>query len=288
MHENVKSMLKRYSCTTGRDYKNALKEIIQEIALFGLWRTKFFEHTAFYGGTALRVLYGLDRFSEDLDFSLLKPDPAFDLSRFENGLRNEIESFGFTIEIGNKVKQNERSVRSAFIKANTRMHMLRIGAPESIQDMCQSGEQLKIKFEVETDPPPGFQIETIAVTQPLPFAVRSYTLPSLFAGKLHALLCRQWGRRVKGRDWYDFVWYVGRKVPVDIAFLDAKMRQSGSRKEGAPLKLAELIQLICERSETLDIDLAKDDVFRFIDDPRSIEVWSPQFFQQIAQQMHAL
>src|SRR5271165_7562310 len=112
-------MLNRYKCETRPQFERALKEILQELALVGLWRSRFFEHAAFYGGTALRVLYGLDRFSEDLDFTLLKPDPNFDFTPFLDGIRKELASFGFELEIAQKMKTTETSIISAFMKMNT-------------------------------------------------------------------------------------------------------------------------------------------------------------------------
>ena len=140
MNEAVDQMLKRYNCSTSADYYNALKEIVQEFALFGLWRHKFFEHAAFYGGTALRILHGLNRFSEDLDFSLILPDPAFRLENYESGIRRELEAFGFTLEVEVKQKNRETAVQSAFLKGNTLEHLLKVWNASAI---CQTFIQMK-------------------------------------------------------------------------------------------------------------------------------------------------
>lgn len=285
MHERIKQMLAKYDCMSGKDYRSALKEIIQEIALFGLWRSKFFEHAAFYGGTALRILYGLDRFSEDLDFSLLQPQEGFNLRKYEASLINEIQSFGLRVEVETKLKSSETTVQSAFIKANTLIHLLKVEVPKDIQKTVQAEEKLKIKFELETDPIPGFETESKVLTQPLPFTVRSYKLPYLFAGKMHALLCRDWGRRVKGRDWYDFVWFIGRDVPVATNYLEQKMRASDHWTREESLTIESLSELVCDQANKMDLRRAQEDVIRFVNDPRSIEVWSPEFFVQLAQQL---
>src|SRR5258708_11206041 len=104
MHYAIEQMLKKYNCCSQLDYLNSLKEIFQEIALLGLWRAKFYEKAAFYGGTALRILYGLDRFSEDLDFTLLKNTKNFDLSPYNQAIADELSSFGFKVSVETKIK----------------------------------------------------------------------------------------------------------------------------------------------------------------------------------------
>ena len=207
MNEAIVRMLDRYQCRRVEDYVRALREILQEVALLGLWRSKFFEKAAFYGGTALRILYGMDRFSEDLDFSLLKPISDFDLSRYLGALEREIRSFGFEVSVTKREKTAESPVQSAFLKADTLKHLLVIETAEEVARQIPRGQVMKIKIEVDTDPPPGFDTENKFLLHPIPFSVRAFVLPDLFAGKMHAVLCRQWKSRVKGRDWYDLVWY---------------------------------------------------------------------------------
>src|SRR5271157_4585321 len=207
MNEAIARMMARYDGRRREDYVRALREILQEIALLGLWRSKFFEKAAFYGGTALRILYGLDRFSEDLDFSLLEPKPDFDLSKYCVALQTEMRSFGFEVTIESKEKRRQSAVQSAFIKSNTLKQLVVIETAEELVRTVPRGQVLKIRLEVDTVPPPGFSTEVKYLLHPIPFPVKSYTLPDLFAGKRHALLCRRWKTRVKGRDWYDFVWF---------------------------------------------------------------------------------
>ena len=192
MNPAISSMLEKYNCQTRQDYENALKEIVQEIALLGLWRAKFFEHAAFYGGTSLRILYGIDRFSEDIDFSLLEPQKDFALKPYLDAVEKELGAMDFNVEIAERMKNIETAIDSAFIKAGTKEHLLKIDVPEEISERIHRNEQIKIKLEVDTDPPGGFETEAKTLLQPIAFSVRSYKQPDLFAGKIHAVLARGW------------------------------------------------------------------------------------------------
>ncbi len=225
-------MLNRYDCQTRDDYVNALREILQELALLGLWRGKFFEHAAFYGGTALRVLYGLDRYSEDLDFSLLRPSPTFHLGVFGDALLREIRSFGFDVDFEPRERPARTRIGSAFLKANTYRQWLVIETGDELLRGLPAGKTLKIKLEVDTDPPGGFETETRYLLQPIPFGLRVYRLPDLFAGKLHAVLCRKWQSRIKGRDWYDLVWYAARHPHVNLVAASARPAGGCRRTSG--------------------------------------------------------
>jgi len=278
----IASMLVRYERRSADDHVNALREILQEIALCGLWRAKFFEHAAFYGGTALRVLYGLDRFSEDMDFSLLVPAEDFDLVSYCGAVEEELRAWGFPATVKVKRKTAQSAIESVFLKANTRQLLLTIESGE-IASAIHGRRQLKIKLEVDTDPPPGFSTETKFLLQPIPFSVKAYDPPSLFAGKMHAVLCRGWGTRVKGRDWYDLVWYVGRGTPLDLGHLEARMRQSGHYSDDAALDESALRSLLGSRIEGLNILAARSEVERFLPDPATVKVWSKEFFLAIAE-----
>jgi predicted nucleotidyltransferase component of viral defense system len=281
MNDAIRTWLERYTCRTREDYANALREILQELALLGLWRARFFEHAAFYGGTALRVLHGLDRYSEDLDFSLLRPTPGFSLEEYGEALRREIGSFGFEVQFDRHGKTRATAIESAFLKTNTLREMIRIEASEALLRGIHPAAQLKIKLEVDTDPPGGFETEVRYLLQPIPFSVRVYALPDLFAGKLHAVLCRKWGGRVKGRDWYDLVWYAGRHPEANIAHLEQRMRQSGDWTEAGRLDLDRLRRLLLEAVARLDIDQARAEVAPFVRDRRALEVWSAEFFADV-------
>lgn len=281
MQTAVKTMLKRYNCQRTGEYIHAIQEILQEIALLGLWRSKFFEHSAFYGGTALRILYGLDRFSEDLDFSLLQTNKNFQLHKYLAVLEKEIQAFGFNVTIKQKSKSSHSPIQSAFLKTDTAGALLVITSDELISQNVPAGQILKIKIEVDTEPPSGFNTETKYLLHPLSFGIRTHTLPDLFAGKMHAILCRQWKNRVKGRDWYDLVWYVANYPRLHLDHLEKRMRQSGHWLREEPLGKNELMDLLTNVIETLDVEQAKRDVIPFIHDTDTLKVWSREFFQDI-------
>ena len=287
MNAALQSMLARHEPKSLADHENALKEIVLELALLGLWRSKFYEHAAFYGGTALRIFHGLARFSEDIDFSLLTPDPDFDLDPHLEAVRAELAAFGFTFRVERKSKRIDTAVESAFIKGETRINLLHIGTPDYLRESLPRLQQVRVKLEVDTDPPPlaGYEVKTLLV--PIPFQVKLFNLPCLFAGKLHALLCRKWKQRVKGRDFHDLVWYVGRKVTCNLAHLQARMEQTGHWKAGKPLNLVELRSLLNERFAQIDFDQAQDDVRPFIKDAAELDLWSRDFFQSLTDQVQA-
>lgn len=279
MNEAVQQMLSRYKCHSSLDYENALKEIIQEIALLGLWRAKFFEKAAFYGGTALRILYGLDRFSEDLDFSLLKQDGNFELSKYNKAVQIELQSFGFDVNVDTKQKTFDSNIKSAFIKTGTKKQMLKIQVPEQIVRRIHQDHSLKVKIEVDIDPPGDFATEVKPLLVPIPFNVNTFQQPDLFAGKLHAILCRNWGSRVKGRDWYDLVWYIGHKIPVRIKHLKTRLAQT--KKEEIKLDRDKIISMLNDKITAVDLKNAKYEVRPFLRDADSVAVWSKEFFKEI-------
>ena len=281
MHEAVARMLSKYECRGLNDYINALREILQDIALLGLWRSKFFEKAAFYGGTALRVLYGLDRFSEDMDFSLLEPLDSFDIMSYIAFLERETKGFGFDIRVERIDKAIHTPVQSAFLKADTRNQLLVIETGEEILKAIPKGQILKIKLEVDTDPPPGFETQARYLLQPIPFSVRAFMLPDLFAGKMHAILCRRWKSRVKGRDWYDLVWYAANHPELHLYHLEQRMRQTGDWKEDAPLTSEGFKDMLIHTINSLDVDQTRKEVEPFIRDPENLSIWSHEFFLDI-------
>jgi predicted nucleotidyltransferase component of viral defense system len=287
MNQAVIEMLNRYQIRSPAEGEHALKEIIQEIALLGLHRANFFEKAAFYGGTALRILYSLPRFSEDLDFSLFTPDPDFSLKPYFSAVERELAAYGFQVSIEGVNKRVKTEVESAFIKAQTNIHFLKIQSLRSFGPKMQTNAKLQIKFEVDTDPAQSFQIETRYLLAPTSFPVISLKKPDLFAGKIHALLFRQWRNRVKGRDFYDFVWYLKESVPVRLDYFREKAIQSGHAKKGDFQTLAQLKAAITKRFSTIDFASAKSDVSPFIKDQAELEVWSKDFFVQITERLKA-
>jgi hypothetical protein len=280
-------MLDRYACKTQDDHVNALREVLQQIALLGLWRGKFFEHAAFYGGTALRVLHGMDRYSEDLDFSLLKPAEAFSLDAYGEALRRELGSFGFEVSFESRERTPASAIESAIPKANTLQGLIVIKAGEDLTHRMHANQVLKIKLEVDTHPPGGFETESRVVLLPVPFAVRVYSLPDLFAGKMHALLCRKWKTRVKGRDWYDLVWYLGHHPRLRLSHLEMRLRQSGDWAGAAPMTRPDLLDRLHAAIRQLNVTQARQEIDRFVRDKSSLALWSREFFLEIVERIEA-
>lgn len=285
MHPSIQQLLDRYSLTTSAQAIQALREIIQEIALVGLYRSKFFDKAAFYGGTALRILYGLDRFSEDLDFSLLAQATNFDLSPYNQAIANELNAFGFDVTVETKLKNIDSQIESAFIKANTAKELIHINLGGFTLSGIPKDAKIKIKLEVDTNPPEGFHTEIQFLNDPLPIPLRVYEPSSLFAGKMHALLCRNWKNRIKGRDWYDFIWFVRRKIPLDLQHLEYRMIQSKHLSQKEKLNAEHFYQLLNTKINSLDIDNALNDITPYVQDPAILEIWSTDFFRSFAEKI---
>ncbi|MBP1766909.1 MAG: hypothetical protein H6P98_1024 [Candidatus Aminicenantes bacterium] len=282
MNEAIRQILAAYEIRSVEDSLRALREVMQEIALLGLWRSKFFENAAFYGGTALRVLYGLDRFSEDLDFSLLEKRKDFDLADYSGALKRELASFGFAVEIENRPKPASAAIQSAFLKADTRTQMITVEFERGLVQQVPRNQVLKIRLEVDTDPPPGFSTEIRYLLRPIPFAARTFSLPDLFAGKMHAVLCREWKSRVKGRDWYDLIWFAAYHPELHLAHFEQRMRQTGHWQGVAPLTPGDLRDLLAKRIDKVDIDQIRREVEPFVKDAAALAIWSKEFFLDVA------
>ena len=278
----IEQMLSNYEITSEADLINALKEVFQEIALLGLYQGGFFEKAAFYGGTALRILHGLPRFSEDLDFTLLEKNSDFNLERYFDFIIDEFEALGIKIEIAKKEKKDFASdIASAFLKNGTAIHTLKIEANnvENILNGVHSGKKLKIKFEVDINPPLKFQTESKTLLLPKTFNVITMTLPNLYAGKMHAVLCRKWASRVKGRDWYDFEWYVKRNTPLNLIHLQERMLESCDLDKNINLDEKLFKEFMYKRIDELDINGAIKEVSPFIKDKSGFEFWSKEYFK---------
>ncbi|MFW5707818.1 MAG: nucleotidyl transferase AbiEii/AbiGii toxin family protein [Bacteroidota bacterium] len=262
-------MLARYSPGTDDEMRNATREIMQQITLAGLYRGGFFNNAAFYGGTCLRIFYGIERFSEDMDFSLLESNPDFDLSEYFGSIKNEFKMAGKEVVIEKKQKKINAQIESAFLKEETEIYNLSFSA----------GQKIKIKIEVDVNPPPGFSTEYKLLLMPFSFMTRCYSLPSLFAGKLHALLYRDWKTRVKGRDWYDLVWYVRQEVEVDVPHFFERARQSGHIDDYPVVE--NIKDLLRKKIRSTSMDRVKADIQPFIRNPAEVEIYSADFFIQL-------
>ncbi len=274
-------MLEKYDIKSLEDKKNALKEILQEIALLGLFRGNFFSKAALYGGTALRIFYGLDRFSEDLDFSLIEADKKFDLYNYLSFIERELGAYGFEMKVEQKITTNQSDIMSAFIKGNTLVNLLKIKPEKNNILQINHSEQLKIKLEVDINPPQYGEYEVKYLLNPIPFSVKLFSESSLFAGKIHALLCRPWKNRIKGRDLYDYTWYLAKNSPLNLKHLEARMKASGHLAQTLSLTKQDLLEMLMKKFSLIDYNQAKQDVLPFIKDSESLQVWSKDFFDSI-------
>lgn len=287
MNGVVDQMLARLKRATADDQKKAIKRTVQEIALRGLSRAGFFQKAAFYGGTALRIFYDLDRFSEDLDFSLLESDPNFKLVDWLPSVEEELRRYGFRFKSEIKVKSPPSAIQTGFVKGNAREHILICYADEKTARSVAGTETIKVKIEVDVAPPPYARFERRFALLPIPYEITLYDAPSLFAGKLHAVTHRAWKNRVKGRDLFDYVFYVSRRIPFNLKHLNARLVASsfdGAREDAT---LEEVKDILRRRFETIDYRQAKDDVAPFVDDPASLDVWSKEFFIAITENLTA-
>lgn len=282
-HSNIKSIFNRYEKSKISE-QTKIREILQQTALLGLERHGFFEKAAFYGGTALRILYGLDRFSEDLDFTLLQPNKNFNFAPFLEGMRKELSSFGFKMDVTTKTKNVDSSVVSAFMKMNTLELYLAIGE-ETKSKNNNPDEKIQIKLEVDIDPPPLNRYENHLVLNPVTFYVLTLHKSDLFAGKMAAILFRVWKGRVKGRDWYDLIWYIQNAIPLSLSYLEACMKQSGNFESNDSLNRERLIKMLKIKIQSIDWESAKADMRSFIADPERLDIWSSQFFSDLIEHL---
>lgn len=267
-NEIFNQMLSAYELTTEQQKRNATFEVNQQIILAGLYNGGFFNEAAFYGGTCLRIFHGLQRFSEDMDFSLLAPSDKFDFTKYFQPIIDQFAIIGREVEIKKKDKKNFGKVESAFLKDNTDVYGI----------MFQTERSVKIKIEVDTQPPLKFNTEQKLVLLPQSFMTRCFTLPDLFAGKMHALVYRAWKNRVKGRDWYDFEWYVRKGVSLDFTHLHERALQFNEED----ITKESFLEKLNERLATADINQVKADVLPFIRNQKELEIWSNDYFLQLA------
>ena len=269
----IQERLDRQKYGSSQEEEFAAREIYQEVALAALSRTDFFKHAGFQGGTALRILYSLDRFSEDLDFMLKKPDPTFQMSRLHKTLIEEFSLYGIPVSVQEKSKEGN-AVQKLFLKQESSGMLL------TLRHKPQGGQRklIRIKIEVDTNPPVGGSFETKYLDFPFPFAVTVQDLPSLFAGKSHALLCRAY---TKGRDWYDFLWYVARQTPINFDFLTHACEQNGPwENQKISINKEWFLTEMEKKIKSTDWNVAKNDVARFLapHELAPLELWSAPFF----------
>ncbi|MFI5335036.1 MAG: nucleotidyl transferase AbiEii/AbiGii toxin family protein [Chlamydiales bacterium] len=276
----ITKMLESYTDNVPKTEK--LREILQQTALLGLARHQFFEHAVFFGGTALRILYGLDRYSEDLDFSLKQAKSDFDFAPFIEGMHKELRAMGFVLDVTIRKKNHDTGIWSAFLKANTLLLLLSM---KDVTGGIHPEEKIQIKLEIETDPPAShLPFESKLVMKPVPFYVATYAIVDLFAGKMHAVLFRNWQKRVKGRDWYDLIWYIQNGIPVNLPHLRERMRQTQHLKQDEKFGASELLQRLHKKIDEIDWQQAKSDIAVFIADQSKLTLWSSQLFHDVVEQ----
>ena len=270
-NEIYNNMLSAYDVATEQLKRNAIFEVNQQVILAGLYNGGFFDVAAFYGDTCLRIFHGLQRFSEDMDFSLLTPDDKFDFTKYFQPIIDEFAIVGREAEIKKKDKKGFGKVESAFLKYNTDVYDVSF----------QTDKPIKIKIEVDTQPPLNFRTEQKLLLQPHSFMTRCFTLPDLFAGKMHALVFRGWKNRVKGRDWYDFEWYVRHNVPLDFVHLAERVYQFNNEEISQEAFVAQLK----DRLASANINQVKSDALPFVRNPKELDIWSNDYFVQLADMM---
>lgn len=253
------------------------RQVLQKIVLNGLSRGQFFKRAAFHGGTALRILHSLDRYSEDLDFVLFDRDPGFSLERYMGYVESEIRSYG--LSVSSKVRDSRTTATSSGdVRCRTRGMILEIGFPEGLVESINPDAVMRVKIDVDTDPPSGAGYQKYSMTDPLNYYLCALDLPSLFAGKVSAVLTRRWGMREKGRDFYDFLWYIDRSVPVNMSYLRSNLERAGAIGQDDRFDLEVLKGMLRERFSSVDYASAMSDVGQFVIGRRPPSDWCPELF----------
>ena len=279
----IKEWIEEYNPQDEEEILSALREIMQELTLAGLSRSDFFEKAAFYGGTALRIFYGLDRYSEDLDFSLLKHDSNFSIEYYFKAIIDEFRSIGLTVSINEKKKSNQTAIDSAFLKAETIWQ--EIVLEDIIKEIgVRSNKTLKIKIEVDRQPSLNFRTEEKLLLRPFSFYVKCVTKSSLFAGKIHALLYRKWLNRVKGRDWYDLEWYIKKGIPLDVNHFLTKAKDTNDWQDTS-ISNEQIIELLDSKIKSVSFSSIKEDVVKFIQNDDVLNIWSPEYFKDLIEKI---
>lgn len=286
MNNIIKQMLSKYEIKNINDEINALKEIIQELVLSGLSRSGFFDKAAFYGGTALRIFYNLDRFSEDLDFALVTPNQDFDISKYFVYIEKELKAYGLNLEISTKQKNTVSNITSAFVKGNTLEHILKFFSNTENYEYNHILKNIKIKFEIDINPPSGATYEEKYKLLPSPHQVKLYDKESLFAGKIHAVLCRNWKTRTKGRDLYDYIFFLANDTSVNLELVKNKLIESKYINSNDKFDIDILKELLIKKFNTIDYAEAKGDIIPFIKNVDSLDIWSSEFFIAITEKLN--
>lgn len=279
MNSVFEIMLNKYQPKDNSERENAIKEIVQEIVLSGLSRGGFFDKAVFYGGTCLRIFHGLNRFSEDLDFALLNKDEDFKIEDYFPAVKKELISYGLDMDVVKKEKsKGDNDIQSAFVKGNTQILLMSFFPNNNEIDNVIKDQTIKIKFEIDTDNPKGGIVETKYRLLPAPYEIKVFDEPTLFAGKIHAILCREYKNRIKGRDYYDYLFYCAKGTKINLEYLENKLKNSNRMSSDTRLDLPSLKKILQERFISVDYNLARKDVSSFINDQESLSLWSKELF----------
>lgn len=281
----LEQMIEAYQPKNNEEKRNVVKEVMQEITLCALSKTGFFDVAAFHGGTALRIFYGLDRFSEELDFPLMTKNKDFDLSTYVPSLKRIVQSFGLNVDVEIKHKTSDSVIQSAFLKEDIIEQFL-LFYPNDLVTGINKNEKVKIKFEIDTMPAGLATYETKYRLLPMPYSIKLYDEASLFSGKIHAVICRSWKSRVKGRDLYDYVFYLTRNTKFNLDHLREKLIESHYISQEDKFDVDFVKALLIARFNEIDFNDAKKDVLPFIKDTSILDIWSKEFFIAITSKLN--
>lgn len=290
MESILEKMISKYNTTNVLSKINAIKEVIQEVILSSLSRTDFFDKAAFYGETALRIFYNLNRFSEDLDFTLINKDDDFSLNKYFSIIEKEINSLGLDFKIESKIKHKESNIQTAYLKGNQIEHLLIFYPSNPNITFINPDQVIKINLEIDINPPKFANFETKYRLDPFPYEICLYDLPTLFSSKIAALLCRSWKNRIKGRDLYDFLYYTKLNTPFNLKHLESRLIYNGVIKENSNLTLENVKKLLNDKFDSINYEDAKKDVVNFIQDEKElkgIEIWSKDLFKYFTKELKA-
>lgn len=288
MNGVLESLIAKYAPNNNIERENAIKEVMQEIALAGLSRGDFFTKAAFYGGTCLRIFHGLDRFSEDLDFALINKDKPFNLSDYYENVKKEFSSYGIEVTIYEKeINPNKIDMQRAFINSNSKMLLLQFFPNNSDVNKVIGNQLIKIKFEIDMDNPTGGITESRFMLSPSPYKVTIYDQSSLFAGKIAAVLSREYQHKIKGRDYYDYLFYISKGTKVNMTYLENKLKKNGKIPLDSDLDIIYLKKMLTEKFNSVDYNKAKEDVAPFIKDINVISLWSKELFLSTLESLEA-
>ena len=285
MVTTIEQIVKSHNPSTIDETKAIIREIVQSIVLIGLSRSGFFSKASFYGGTALRIFYNLNRYSEDLDFTLNNAEPDFSIELYTSKIKEVALSYGLELEIMIKNKKTKSPIESAFAKLNTYQTFISLKLDKKIISTLHKDELLKVKFEIDCNPSLGFKNETKWLDIPEFAQVVVLDEPSLFAGKLHAILCRNYKNTVKGRDYYDFLFYVQKRIKPNLIYLRNKLIETGKINGWDHFDLNVLKNMLKEQFEKVDFNQVKQDAMRFVFKNEDLSYYTKDLFIQMVEKI---